>query len=125
MDSDTKIMAQRQVLRDLFEKHMQIKAPTLEKAVRLARHKLPRALRVKAAIWIEAEQMCDHPKLVRRLDRRALDAAYRDIKAHLVTQDPAEQRRTQRLNLLAGLALKMLLLVVGLIILMRWRGLGI
>lgn len=123
MQGDRDIGIQLQALRDLFAKHMHLKAPTFEKVMRRGGRKLPRRLRAQAAIWVEAEQMSGHPKLARRLDRAALDRAFREIRAHLVTLDMAEQKRTRRLNMLAGLAIKGGITLAALVAVIKLRGL--
>ncbi|WP_227267537.1 hypothetical protein [Roseobacter weihaiensis] len=110
-----------QLLRAMIEKQMGVSAPSLEQAVRRAGRRLPRRLRKQAALWVEAETWAAHPKLARRIDGPPLEQAYQDLATHLQQLDPAEERKTRRLNTLAGIVLNLLLFGGLVSVLLRWR----
>lgn len=124
MNDTVTIHAQAEAIRSLFETHMGVRAKTLQAAVRRAGRRLPRGLRSKAAVLVEALEMSENPKLARRLDYSATKSAYRDLVAYLETLDLKEERRTQRLNLLAGIAFNLLILGVLVLLWLRWQGLA-
>lgn len=112
-----------QALRAMIEKQMGVRAPSLEDAVRHAGRRLPRRLRKQAVLWVEAETWAAHPKLARRIDGPPLELAYQDLKTHLQQLDPVKERRTRRLNVLAGIVLNLLLFGALFVALLLWRGL--
>ena len=122
MDNEVSISTQIDAMRDLFEKHLGVRAPTLEKAVRRAGRRLPRGVRAKAGVLVEAEGYATHPKLERRIDRAATDAAVNELSTYLKAQDLDRERTTRRLNALAGLVFNLLLVGALLIVVLRWRG---
>lgn len=123
MNETKNIHVQAEAVRTLFETQMGVHAKTLAMAVRRAGRRLPRRARAKADVLIEALQQSENPKLARRLDYTKTHSAYRDLVAFLETLDLAEQKRTQRLNLLAGIAFNLLILGVLVLLWVRWQGL--
>lgn len=122
MDEQTSISTELEALRGLFEKHLGVRAPTLAKAVRRTGRRLPRGLRTQAGILVEAESYAAHPKLERRIDRGATDAALGALTAYLKTQDLSKERTTRRLNTLAVVVFNLLVIAVLFIVVLRWRG---
>ncbi|MEE4187488.1 MAG: hypothetical protein V2I76_03450 [Roseobacter sp.] len=123
MENASDIIQRTDRLRALFEKHMGVRAPTLERAVRRAGRRLPRALRQKAQTLVEAENLAVHPKLERRIDQTECETAYRALAAHLKTLDLAQERRTRLLNTLAAVAFNLLAFAILMLIVLRWQGL--
>lgn len=123
MEEDTPIKTDIDRLLGLFEKHLGVRASTLEIAVRRAGRRLPRTQRARAAQLVQAEQFAAHPKLMRRINSAETGAAAKALGLYLETQDVARERSTRRLNTLAGLAFNMLILFALLIVVLRWRGL--
>lgn len=122
--TDTRgITARNEALRALFEKHMGVRASTFERAVLKAGRRLPRRLRHQAEVLIEAEGFAAHPKLERRIDSVAVRAAHRSLEAHLKTLNHSEVRRTQAINMAAGVAFNLLVVGVLVVVFLRWRGL--
>ena len=117
------IQSRTKRLVELMEKHLGTRGPTLERALRRAGRRLPRGLRDKGQLLVEAERMAEHPRLMQRVDAAAVDAAFRDLSDHLRTIDRAEARKTRTLNIAAALAFNLLLVVALLIAFLRWRGL--
>ena len=123
MQDDLDISKRVDSLRELMEKHLGIKARSFEKACNRAGRQLPRRLRGPAARLIEAASMAENPKLQRYMDATAVAADYRAIEDWLIAQDQAEAAKTRRLNLLALIALQLLVILALTIAFMRWRGL--
>lgn len=122
MQPDEDLTARFDGLRALFDKHLEVRAPTLEQAIHRAGRQVPRRLRAPAARLVQAEQFAAHPKLMRRINHAEAQADVQALSAYLKTQDMAQERTTRRLNALAGAAFN-LLVVGGLFIaVLRWRG---
>lgn len=115
------IKNQAEVLRALLEESYGMTAPTLESAVRRAGRRLPRTLRRKAAVVVEAEMLSGHPKLAPRVDGAAVQLAVRDITDHLKSYDLAEKRKTRLLNILAGVAFNILIVLVLFLCWLWWQ----
>lgn len=122
MQGSDDILAKTEELRTLIQTQRGIKARNLERAGKRARRQLPSAARAQAAVLVEAEQMAANPKLARRLDTAALEFAYREVARHLDGLDPASTRLTRRLNMVAGLALNILLFAGLCVLFLWWRG---
>ncbi len=93
-------------------------------AARVARagRLLPRAVRRDAKELGAALELAAHPKLRRRVDEEATQAAYQRVRAHLDTVDPKARRTNFVLGILAGLAFNILLAVGLLLAFLHWRG---
>jgi membrane-associated protease RseP (regulator of RpoE activity) len=120
---DNDIASKAQALARLIEQRLGVRGRTLEKAVRRAGRLLPREVRAKAMKLVEAQQMAENPKLARLIDREALDTAYHQVAAYLEAKDPAEQRKTRLLNMLAGIVFNLLLVVALFVFVLWWRDL--
>ena len=123
MQDDLDIFRKTETLRELMAKHLGVKAKSFERACKRAGRRIPRPLRKPAARLTDALQMAQNPKLQRYLDARALDADYQALHAWLSEKDHAEERKTRRLNLLALVALQLLLIAGVLVAFLNWRGL--
>ena len=93
-------------------------------SARLARagRLLPGRVRRAGALLVEAEQKLAHPKLALQLDEARLDAAFADIETHLDGIDPKDRRRGKLLGWLGGVVFNLILLVVLVLLLLKWRG---
>jgi hypothetical protein len=121
MQDSEEIKSEADALRELFEKHLGVKAPTFERAVKRAGRRLPRGLRQQAARIVEAEAFSAHPKLAPRVDRAAFDRAARDLSLYLKSIDLAQQRKDRWLNLLAGVAFNMLIVLALFLAWLWWQ----
>lgn len=110
-----------------LEEQMQAKLGTrgsgLQKRLARAGRRLPRRVRQAGQVITRAEAMAQHPKLARLRDDKAVDAAFREVSAHLQTIDPADRRKGIILGILGSAVFNLILLIVALLILMRWQGL--
>lgn len=95
--------------------------PLALRAARVGR-RLPRGVRRDLALVGEAAQLAGHPRLGVLHDRAAVMAAAERARARLEAEDVADRRKGLVLGVLAGLAFNLMLLVVGLLWLLRWRG---
>lgn len=120
LDSD--VTDKNQAIAQLMGKHLGTRGKNLEGALRRAGRRLPKRLRAKAFVLIEAQHMSEHPKLARRIDHAAVSAAYTELEAHLSKIDLAEQRKTKTLNIVAGLVLNLLIFGAAVLAMLRWRG---
>ncbi|MFK7745720.1 MAG: hypothetical protein AB8B47_11745 [Roseobacter sp.] len=111
-----------ETVRNLLEKHMGIKSDHLARGVHKAGRRLPRGVRKQAAILVEAETFAAHPKLMRQIDYPAVDRAYQDVSDHLRGLDLADARWGRFLNIAALIALNVLIVIVLVVLLLRWRG---
>ncbi len=121
MQDTEEIKSEADALRALFEKHLGVKAATFERAVKRAGRRLPRSLRQQAALIVEAEGYSAHPKLAHRVDRAAFDRAARALSHYLKSLDLAQQRKDWWLNMLAGLAFKMLIVLAVFLAWLWWQ----
>ena len=96
---------------------------SLVKRLRKAGGGLPRRVVRDADTIGQALALDTHPKLRRRIDRGAVQAAHDRIAAHLDTIDPKERRKDFWLSLLGSLALNLLAIVALVVLVVKWRGL--
>jgi hypothetical protein len=111
-----------QTLRRQFEAKLGVRGRDLSDGVRRAGRRLPRRMRRQAAVLVEAERMAGNPRLVRRLEPATFDRAYDGLMRYLRGIDPADQRRGRMIVLASGLAFNLLLVIVGLVVWLWWRG---
>lgn len=124
MREKSDINSKTKSLLELMDQQMEIKARSLEKAVRRAGRQFPRNVRAQAALLVEAEKMAQNPKLALRLDGdETLDGAYNCVVEYLDSVDWARQRFTRAINLVAGMAFNILLLIGLIVAFLWWRGL--
>lgn len=95
----------------------------LGKALRKARHRLPRRIYRQATKLAQVELMAGHPKLRLALDTPALAKAAREVQDHLRSIDVADRRKGRWLGALGALAFNILLFGALVIAFMMWRGL--
>jgi len=99
-----------------------VRGKDLATALSKARHRLPRRIYNLGQVLVAAEPLAGHPKLGLTLDQTALTAAAEEINAHLAAIDLAERRKSWWLGILGGLSFNLILMVVLLIVVLRWRG---
>lgn len=83
----------------------------LARLLRRTGRRLPRARRRDGARLLEARLLAGHPKTERQIDLRAVTRSAQNIKDFLATQNPAQERMTQFLRILASVAFVVLLTV--------------
>lgn len=99
-----------------------VKARSLDKALRKTGRRLPKRLRSEAELIVAAQGLGGHPKLIKRVDGGALDAAEAKVSDYLKAVDRAEARKTRLLSVAAAIAFNILLVLAAFILWMWWTG---
>ncbi len=107
---------------DLLRERLGVRGRDLQTLLRRARRKLPRHVRRAIAQIGEAAQLEAHPKLARRIDRAALEAAWQRARAHLQAQNRRSNRADILIGALASGAFALLASAALLVAALRWRG---
>lgn len=121
MDRD-EISAKSDELCTLLGERLSIKRGGLADRLRRAGRRLPSRIRAQARIVAEAEALCAHPKLARRIDREAVSRAHIEVRDHLRGIDAGYLRRGALLGVLGSLAFNLLLFAALMLAVLRWRG---
>lgn len=95
----------------------------LAAALKRARRRLPRRIFRQGMLLAQAVPLMDHPKLRLTLDEPALRKAAREVSSYLKSVDLADRRKGRVLDILGGMAFSVLVVIVLLIVVLRWRGL--
>lgn len=109
-------------LSTLMTSQMRIKGRDFPAQVRRAGRLLPRKIRRDARYLIEGAKITENPKLAPMVDAEKTEKAYRYIKAYLEGLDPRERRVTQVLNVLASIALGLIVAFVIVLYVLVQRG---
>ncbi|TMV09685.1 hypothetical protein FGK63_01030 [Ruegeria sediminis] len=123
MSEDTVIQDQIAATIALLRKKLGVRGKTLAASLRRAKHRLPRRIYAHAMQLARAEPMAQHPKLRLTLNTPQLNDAAHEVQTHLRAIDLADRRRGWFLGMLGGMAFNILLLLVLIFVLLRWRGL--
>ncbi|SLN55478.1 hypothetical protein TRL7639_02960 [Falsiruegeria litorea R37] len=107
----------------LLRAQLGVSGKDLSKALRKARHRLPRRIYRQATKLAKVEGMATHPKLRLTLDTPALAKAAREVQEHLRNIDVADRRKGWWLGAFGALAFNILLFGALLIMLLMWRDL--
>lgn len=116
------IEARMDRLAQLLEERLDIRGRGFKVKLRRAGRLLPRHLRAKGQMLIEAEARAGHPRLLRQMDEAALDLAAHEIETYLLSIDPWSRRRAIALDFGAGLGFKLLAVVMFCLAVLLWRG---
>ncbi len=87
-----------------------------------ARRQLPRKVNDALAVLISANRMAHHPGLAAQIDTEAVATAYDTALKHLNRVGRWERRRGTALGIAASIAFSLLVVGVGLVAVLRWRG---
>ncbi|PIE11837.1 MAG: hypothetical protein CSA72_01585 [Rhodobacterales bacterium] len=123
MDMDA-LSSEITALRGLMRERLGIGGPTLARQVDKAGRMLPRRVRGAARALAVAEPQLSHPKLARRLDGGALSKDAETLSAYLKGVDAADRRVGVLLHRVGGMAFNLLVIVLLLLAVLRWRGLA-
>lgn len=110
------------VVQDLLYAKFGVRRRALAKMLRKTGRRLPRRMRKRAQVLVEAEKLEGNPRLARQMDRRAVNKAFDDLKLHLEGIDVAERRKDRLLNLAALLAFYVLVVFAGFVFWLWWAG---
>ena len=83
---------------------------------------LPHKVRAAAGKLAKAADMAKNPKLLMQIDENELAEAYDLCVRHLGGIDRKERRIGALVGVLASVALGILVLAVGVVLVLRWRG---
>lgn len=95
---------------------------SLDRAMKRARHQVPRRIAKQAAKLAAVEPLARHPKLRLTLDTVALDRMLDEVEAHFEAIDLADRRKGWFLGMLGGLSFNLILAFVLLISILVWQG---
>ncbi|PRY79593.1 hypothetical protein CLV80_102238 [Yoonia maritima] len=102
-------------IRGLLETRLRVRGHSLAVQVRKAGRALPRAVRRDLAYMVQSADLVKNPKLARMVDPSHAQRAHRNAVAYLNTINPRERRITAAVNVVASIAL--VLLVTGAVVL--------
>lgn len=122
MDIEADIATKAETLRKAMHSKLSIKGRSFAGAVRRAGRLLPGRIRRQADVIIKAQELGGHPKLMRMVDQKAVDAAFKDIKGYLAGIDPAERKRSWWLKWTGLNVLNVLIVAVCFVIWLVWSG---
>ena len=116
------LQSQAERLAHLLEERLGVRGKGLEAKVQRAGRRLPKYIRGEAAALLKAMELEGHPQLSQQIDHDRITRAYKDIERYLQAIDPWARRRGILLNWLAGQAFNLLILIVLVVVVLRWRG---
>lgn len=122
MTQQASINVQIQTIKALLREKLGVRGADLNTALRRARYRLPRKIYRQGMELVRAAPLAGHPKLRLTLDQAALAAAASGVQTHLAAIDVADRRKGWWLGMLGGLAFNLILAVVLLIVVLKWRG---
>lgn len=122
MDIEADIATRADALRKTMHTKLSVKGRSFEAAVHRAGRLLPRRIRRQAAVITKAQGVGGHPKLMRMVDQKAVDLAFRDIKTYLAGIDPADRKRAWWLKWTGLNVLNILIVAVCFILWLVWSG---
>jgi len=107
----------------LLEQKLRVRGPTLADRVRRAGRRLPRRVRLAAAVLVQAGEMAGNPRLMHQIDPAVVAEAYDICVRHLGGVDLADRRRGVMVGIAGSIAFS-LLAVAGLLAgVIWWRAL--
>lgn len=107
----------------LLEQKLRVRGPTLADRVRRAGRRLPRRVRLAAAVLVQAGEMAGNPRLMYQIDPAVVAEAYDICVRHLGGVDRADRRRGVMVGIAGSIAFS-LLAVAGLLAgVIWWRAL--
>jgi len=101
---------------------LRVRGRSLAVQVRKAGRRLPRAVRRDAVYLVQTVGLADNPKLARMIDMTRAQAAHRNILQFLQTVDVAAERRGIAIQIIASIALAILVTGILLLIVLVQRG---
>jgi hypothetical protein len=107
---------------DLMEERLAIKGRDLAAKLRRGGRALPRKVRAAADLLVASAEKAKHPKLLGQIDMGAVADAYDTCVRHLTAIDPKSLRRDMLANMVSFVGFGIMFLVIGLLILLVWRG---
>jgi hypothetical protein len=109
-------------IRALLETKLRVRGASLSVQIRKARRLLPRSVRSDLIYLVETAELSQNPKLLRMVDTARVARAHRNAVAFLEGVDLREQRITGFINVVATIALAILVTVALVIYVLVQRG---
>ncbi|MEJ8563233.1 hypothetical protein QTO30_19805 [Yoonia sp. GPGPB17] len=109
-------------VRAAMEGQLRVRGKSLDAQIRKAGRLLPRRVRQDASYLAQGVALAANPKLAKMIDMAKAQRAHRNVMAHLGSVDIATQRRDAALNLVASIALALLVTAVLLLFVLWVRG---
>lgn len=106
----------------LMEERLAIRGRDLPTKLRRAGRLLPRRVREGGEVLAEAAAKAQHPKLLGQIDMGQIADAYDVCVRHLAAIDVGQQRRARLGSMVSSVAFGTLLLALGVIGVLVWRG---
>lgn len=122
MKDRTDIAGKAADLQQQLQAKLGVKGRSLEHALNRAGHRLPRSARARGQQIVAAQKLAGNPKLSRRVDGAAFNAAYDGLSAHLGAIDVADRRKGTLLSLAGSIVFNLLVVGVGFLVWLWWRG---
>lgn len=111
------------VLADLTRKRLGVRGRQPEQILSASLTRLPKHLRPEAQHLARSLKMAEHPRLRLLLDYNALSQKTAEMQRYLRAVNRMDSIRTSLLDWATGIAFNLLILLVILFALLRWRGL--
>lgn len=118
----TSIADQVEAVQHLLNAKFGVRKKPLPKMLAKTGRRLPRGMRRRADLLVEAARRDGNPKLARQMDRHAVNRAYDDLKQHLEAIDVAKRRKDRLLNVAALLAFYVLVVFAAFVFWLWWAG---
>ncbi len=107
----------------LLEDKLKIRGKGLADKLIRAGRRIPKAIRIEAAMLAEAAAQAAHPKLLVQIDAERVTSAYDACIRHLNDLDRAERRKAALLNALTSVAFAVFVTAMAVLAFGYWRGL--
>ncbi|AXI45396.1 hypothetical protein C1J03_04690 [Sulfitobacter sp. SK012] len=122
MNVQKDIEAKVQTLLFELEKRLGIKTDDLAQGLRRAGRRLPRRVRAKAKVLVDAQAMTGNPKLARQVDASTVRVAFDAVTTHLRGIDVRDARNGRRLSLAGAVVFNLLLVLAAFFAWLWWQG---
>lgn len=107
---------------ELMEQRLRAGGVGLAEKLRKRGRVLPRKVHEAAVLLSQAALMAPNPKLLRQIDEEKVAEAYDICVRHLGGVDAGAARRGAALGIAASVAFSLLVVGLGLLAVLRWRG---
>ena len=107
---------------ELLDERLDAKGSTFATKVKSIRGRLPRRVKRSLDFLVEIETRMENPKLAAKTDAARVTAAYGIVRDFLEEVKPGKFAKRRISALIAGIALQVLLVIVLLGVVLRWRG---
>lgn len=110
-------------IRQLLAERLGAKGSALAQQFDRARRSIPRRLRYDAQVLIHAAVLKDHPKMASQIDMQALRRSHKAMRKFLSEVDARDRFIGHFLGTLATIAAGLIVVTVGVVSILVWRGL--